>query len=181
MDSIKIIKTNFVKEDGKISDKTYMFKFSFKCQGKLKQVIDYFLSDRVPKIASDKGISLIKCINKSDCEFTRIMHSPLPESKLASLFIGNDPIHISYQGAYDNSTLILKSVNNPRLNDYFKFTEILTVYEENGILTFEREAKVFNGTKYGFKASFIDGDMYEEFFNNSSLSFYYGIGQEINE
>ena len=181
MDSVRIIKSNAVKDDGRVSKKTFMFKFSFQCQGTVKQVVDYLLSNKVPKIALDRGVSYINSVDKGNGEFVRVMHCPLPDSTLANLFIGSDPIHISYEGAYDDSTLILKSVNHHRLNDYFKFTEILTVSEEDGVLTFEREARVFNGTKFGIKAALVNGDMYEEFFNNSNLALYYGIGQEINE
>lgn len=181
MESVKIIKTNAINKEGKISKKTCMYKFSFQCQGKVSQVVDYLLSDKVPKIAADKGVVHINSVDKGNCEFVRVMHCPLPDSTLANIFIGIDPVHISYEGAYDQSTLVLKSVNHQRLNDYFKFTEIVTVSEEDNVLTFEREARVFNATKFGIKAALVNGDIYEDFFNISNLALYYGIGQEINE
>lgn len=179
MEAVKITKSNFIKDDGTISKKTVLFKFSFQCRGTIKDLVDYLISDKVPKLAYDRGVRFVSSRDKGDGEFVRVMYSPLPESTLSNLILGNDPVHISYEGAYDDSTLVLKSVNHPKLASYFKFTEILTVTEEDGILTFEREARVFNGTKFGIKATLVDGDAYEAFFNISNLALYYGIGQDL--
>lgn len=180
MDKIRITKTNAIKEDGKVSKKTFMFKFTFQAPGTIKQVVDYLISNRVPKIASDKGVNYVSSRDKGEGEFERVMTSQLPNSTLANTFIGSDPVHVTYEGAYDSDSLVLQSKNNVRLDQYFKFTDILIITEENGVLTFDREARVFNATNYGIKGMLVDGAQYEDFFNQSSLAFYYGISQDIN-
>lgn len=170
-----------IKTEVTTQNRKTIYKNTFTSKGSIKIFVDYFLTHKVPEKSLKYGARCISFTNFGNGEIQRVMTSPLPNSALASTFIGEEPVHIKYDGVYDDNILVLKAVNSERINNFFKFTEILTIVEENGILTFEREATIFNATKYGITSVFVNYQEYEDFFNDCSLSVFYGISEEINK
>lgn len=165
--------------------KRTVYQTTFKKPGTIKKISEYLKTNKVPERSLKLGVSLVYLKEKNEDEIERVMTSPFPESSALSSFIGEEPVLVKYDIAYDDSTLIIKSVNPERLKKFFKFTEVLTVTEEDGILTFDREAQIFNAGINGFFSGLVgtltNPQQYNDFFNMSNLTFYLGMSEEINQ
>lgn len=166
-----------------VKGKRTIYKTIFTKPGTIQKFSEYLKSNKLPKGSISLGVSLASVKIKNEGELERVMTSPFPESSTLTSLIGSEPVFVTYDIAYDDSTLIIKSVNPERIRKFFKFTEILTVTEENGILTFEREAQIFNAGINGFfsglAGTFSNPQQYDDFFNLSNLTFYHGITEEM--
>lgn len=168
MESLKI------SESKKPGSRKITYKTSFSKPGSLVKLVEYFKTSNTPKITQ------IECISvniKNECEIERVMTCPLPNDTIVTAAIGNQPVHVKYDIAYDEDTLISKATHPSMLDGFFKFVEVMTVTEEDGILTFSREATVFN---VGKQIPLIGHtyQVYDDFYNKSNLSYYWGISEE---
>lgn len=168
MESLKIFE---IKNPG--SKKT-TYKSSFSKPGSILKLVEYFKTTNTP---DNSEIVCISVNVKKENEIERIMTCPLPNDNIVTAAIGSQPVYVKYEIAYDDQNLVSKAVHPPMLDKLFKFVEVLSVSEEDGILTFTREATVFN---IGKQIPIIGSSyqIYDDFYNRSNMSYYWGISEE---
>lgn len=151
---------------------------TFTSSGSLFKIIDYLKNDSSPIIAN--GIKVVSVsYNDNEKTIKRTMTSPLPQTTLVETFIGDIPINVDYDIAYNDLILVLKAVNPDSISTFFKFTEELVIDQKDDELIFSRIAYIFN---YGKQLSFM-GDScqeYDDYFNNNILSFYLELARIAN-
>lgn len=153
-----------------------IYKTKFESEGSLSKLIDFLKTDKSP-FEEENNISRVVSVDiKGDDEILKVMTTTFPDDIFVRNLIGTDPIHVTYNIAYNDEMLVLKANHPPRLHKLFKFDEILTVTEENGILKFDREAKVFNAGKQipVFGSSY---QTYDDFYNFRNLSYYVALSK----
>ena len=161
------------KKPGSRSSK-YVTKFEM--DGSLSNIIEYLKTNKSPEIGN---IRVISVSIKNDSEIERIMTCPLPSDSIIKTAIGDEPVYVKYDIAYNGSILVSRAIHPIILDSFFKFTETLTIIEENGRLFFERESIVFNVGKqlpligYTYQT-------YDDFFNRSNLCYYWNFSQIAN-
>lgn len=162
--SLKSLKTLQYKEGRKIRYHT-----DFKSTGQLSKIIDHLKTGTSPNVA---GITVISVFSSpANGTIKRTMTCPLPQTATVQAIMGSEPVHVEYDIAYNDSMLVIKAVNPKDINKFFKFTEELTISQENDELLFSRDAHIFNAGKQIplFGGSYQE---YDDYFNHNTLSFY---------
>lgn len=159
----------------KINGRKTAYITEFSKPGSLKKIIDFLKTNQSPTNPGTEGIVVIS-VKIEDGLIKRTMTAPLPDNSTVKTFIGSSPIYVTYEIAYNENMLVSKAVNPESIGSFFKFTEILTIEEENGILKFSREASVFNAGKQIplIGSSYQD---YDDYFNNHNLAYYWGLSE----
>lgn len=164
-------KIDEIKKPGSRKSK-YLTKFEMK--GSISKIVEYLKTNRSPE---NSGIRSISTSVISDSEIERIMTCPLPNDSVISAAIGSEPVYVKYEIAHGNGILVSKATHPEILDNFFKFTETLTITEENDKLLFERESVVFNvGKQLPFVGSSYQ--VYDDFFNRCNLNYYWGCCEE---
>lgn len=162
--SVNLLKVTQYKEGRKVKYHT-----EFTTPGSLSKIIDYLKTNNTSNVAGTKVISVLS--NDVDKTIKRIMTCPLPETATVQSIIGDIPVNVEYDVAYNDSMLVIKAINPKIINKFFKFTEELTISQEDNNLLFVRDARIFNAGKQipVFGSSYQE---YDDYFNDNTLAFY---------
>lgn len=150
----------------------------FNSPGSIKKIVDYLKTKNNPKIDGISPIEVIS-VKSKESSIKRVMTCPLPDTDHVKSAIGDISIHVKYDIAYDEDTIVITAQNPISIAMFFKFKEQLVISNDNGILTFEREAEIFNAGKQipliGHTYQF-----YDDYFNRHTLAFYLGLSNISN-
>jgi hypothetical protein len=159
MDSLKTTKLNEGRKNRYLTN--------FNSEGKLEKIVEYLKT----KTTNTSGIKVIDVKIESEGNIKRIMTCPLPNTTAVNTVIGNKQVNVIYDIAYNDSMIIIKSVNPDEISKFFKFTDILSIVEDSGKLLFSRDAVIYNAGMQipVFGSSYQE---YDDYFNHSNLCFY---------
>ncbi len=168
---------NFLNTKVTKSGRKTIYKILIEKQGSVKKLVEYLKSDKIPEYNSEYKIKHLNVNQKTDINFEKHVKALLPQYGMIQTYLGKDHIVIKYDIAHDDNMIVLLSTNPQSLQGLFNFTETITITENDGILTLEREAKIFNVGSYMISNSF---EMYDDHFNNQSIGFFLAIIDDIN-
>lgn len=153
-----------------------IYQTTFESEGSLRKLIEFLKTDKSPSIDGENTNKVLSVRVINDDEIVKVVSSQIPTDSFTRLLIGNKPLHITYNIAYNDEILVLKTKNPSRLDNLFRFNEELTVTEENGILRFERKAHVYN---LGKKLPIVGQSYqkYDDIYNRRNIEYYHALSQ----